>query len=163
MRELALKHLWDPGKQQFARSLEPRDEKADASVLLALKLGLVPWNDERARRTVDRIDHTLWQEHTGGLARYEGDQYFGAENPWVICTLWLAEARLSLGDPARARELIQWVVDHASPTQLLPEQVESRTGQATSVTPLVWSHSTFVDVVNKYRRMVEPDQEGEVD
>lgn len=163
MRHAALKHLWDPGKQQFARSIEPLDEKADASVLLALKLGLVPWEDHKAKATVDRIERTLWSEPHGGLARYEGDQYFGEENPWIICTLWLAEAKLAYGDRARARGLIQWVVDHASPTMMLPEQVDARTGEATSVTPLVWSHSTFVDVVNKYRRTVEgagaPDAE----
>jgi oligosaccharide amylase len=163
MRNAALKHLWDPGQGHFVRTLNPTDPKADASVLLGLKLGLVPWTDEKAAKTVDRIERTLWSEAHGGLARYEGDQYFGAENPWIICTLWLAEAKLNLGDVARARELIQWCVAQASPTMLLPEQVDARTGEPTSVTPLVWSHSTFVDVVNKYRRAVEgaPDLEAD--
>lgn len=162
MQEQAMKHLWDPGKGHFVRSLAPRDDKADASVLMALKLGLVPWTDPKARATVDRIETKLWSKAHGGLARYEGDQYFGAENPWIICTLWLAEAKLAYGDTARARELIQWCVKHASPTGLLPEQVDSKTGQPTSVTPLAWSHSTFVDVVNKYRRTLDPG-EGEAD
>ncbi|HEV8359751.1 MAG TPA: glycoside hydrolase family 15 protein [Candidatus Thermoplasmatota archaeon] len=163
MRALAVKHLWDPQQHQFVRSLGPRDDKADASVLLALKLGLVPWTDPKARATVERIEQALWCKGVGGLARYEGDQYFGAENPWIISTLWLAEAKLQLGDAARARELIQWCVKHASPTGLLPEQVDARTGQATSVTPLAWSHSTFVDVVNKYRRAVEGQAEEGAD
>lgn len=161
MRQAALKHLWDPGKHAFVRSIAPEDHKADASLLLALKMGLVPWQDERARRTVDRLEKTLWSEPHGGLARYEGDQYFGEENPWIISTLWLAEAKLMLGDTARAKELIQWCVKAAGPTLLLPEQVDARTGEATSVTPLVWSHSTFVDVVNKYRRALEGEAERE--
>lgn len=155
MREQAVKHLWDSHKEHFARSVGPRDDKADASLLLALKLGLVPWNDPKARKTVERVEHRLWSKQAGGLARYEGDQYFGQENPWIICTLWLAEAKLMLGDMPRARELILWCVKNATPTQLLPEQVEARASQATSVTPLTWSHSTFVDVVNKYRRALE--------
>jgi GH15 family glucan-1,4-alpha-glucosidase len=157
MRGLALKHLWDEGQRRFVRSLGPRDAKVDASVLLALKLGLVPWTDPRARQTVDLVEEKLWIKGTGGVARYEGDQYYGPENPWIICTLWLAEARLRLGERARARELIQWVVQTASPTQLLAEQMDSRTGQPTSVTPLTWSHSTFIDVVNKYRDALEGD------
>lgn len=161
MRHAAVKHLWDPGQGQFYRSIGPEDPKADASLLLALKLGLVPWKDEKARRSVERLERTLWSQPFGGLARYEGDQYYGAENPWIISTLWLAEAKLMLGDRNRARELIQWVAEHASPTLLLPEQVDARTGEATSVTPLVWSHSTFVDVVNKYRRAVEGDGDRE--
>jgi GH15 family glucan-1,4-alpha-glucosidase len=61
-----------------------------------------------------------------------------------------------LGEAERARELILGVAKQASPTFLLPEQVDARTGEPMSVTPLVWSHSTFVDVVNKYRDHVAP-------
>ena len=37
----------------------------------------------------------------------------------------------------------------------MPEQLDARTGEHTSVTPLVWSHSTLLDVMNKYRRTVD--------
>ncbi len=150
IQRAALEHLWDDSLDRFVRSASPRDEKVDASVLLALKLGLLPWNDRRARRVVDAIESRLWVAGGGGLARYEGDEYYGHENPWIVCTLWLAEARLGLGDRARSRELIDWVVTHATPTRLLPEQVDRNSGEPKSATPLTWSHSTFVDVVHKY-------------
>lgn len=152
MHEAALKHLWEEKTRRFVRSLGPRDERLDSSLLLALKLGLVPWNDPRAREVVDAIEARLWNPKVGGLARYEGDEYYGHENPWVICTLWLAEARLMLGDRERAREILRWVVDRASPTYLLSEQVDAETAQAKSATPLAWSHSTYVDVVHKFQR-----------
>ncbi len=150
IQRAALEHLWDDSLDRFVRSASPRDEKVDASVLLALKLGLLPWNDRRARRVVDAIESRLWVAGGGGLARYEGDEYYGHENPWIVCTLWLAEARLGLGDRTRSRELIDWVVTHATPTRLLPEQVDRNSGEPKSATPLTWSHSTFVDVVHKY-------------
>ncbi|MFZ1024546.1 MAG: glycoside hydrolase family 15 protein [Thermoplasmata archaeon] len=150
----ALEHLWDNELQRFVRSVEPRDAKIDASVLLAMKLGLLGWEDPRARSTVDGIEARLWSKAHGGLARYEGDQYYGTENPWIVCTLWLAEARLRLGDIARCRQLIEWVAEHATPTQLLAEQVDAVTGEPKSATPLTWSHSTFVDVVHKYQEGV---------
>jgi len=150
VRDAALRHLWDPKLGRFVRSLEPRDEKLDASVLLALKLGLLPWDDPRARASVDAVESRLWVPGVGGLARYEGDAYYGHENPWVVCTLWLAEARLRLGESARGRELIDWAAAHATPTHLLPEQVDHATGEPKSATPLTWSHSTFVDVVHKF-------------
>ncbi len=150
VREAAISHLYDANLGRFVRSVEPRDEKLDASVLLALKLGLLPWDDPRARATVDAIEGRLWVPGTGGLARYEGDAYYGHENPWIVCTLWLAEARLRLGEPARSRELIEWAVAHATPTHLLPEQVDRASGEPRSATPLAWSHSTFVDVVHKF-------------
>jgi oligosaccharide amylase len=150
VREAAVRHLWDPTLGRFVRSVEPRDERLDASLLLGLKLGLLPWDDPRAKTSVDTIEARLWTPTIGGLARYEGDTYYGHENPWIVCTLWLAEARLRLGDPGRCRELIEWAVARATPTHLLPEQVDRATGEPKSATPLAWSHSTFVDVVHKF-------------
>lgn len=150
MREAALTHLWDRSLGRFLSCLEPRNERLDASVLLALKLGLLPWEDPRARAVVDQVEARLWAKEMGGLARYEGDRYYGDENPWVISTLWLAEARLRLGESDRCRDLIEWAAAHATPTGLLPEQIDRRTGEPKSATPLTWSHSTFVDVVHKY-------------
>ncbi|HTP55837.1 MAG TPA: glycoside hydrolase family 15 protein [Thermoplasmata archaeon] len=155
----ARSHLWDDSLGRFVRSVSPRDEKIDASILLGLKLGLLPWDDPRARGLVDAIEKRLWVPGIGGLARYEGDTYYGPENPWIICTLWLAEARLRLGDRPRCRDLIEWVAARATPTRLLPEQVDRNTGEPKSATPLTWSHSTFVDVVHKY---AESESRGQV-
>jgi oligosaccharide amylase len=155
MRASARDHLWDPAEKRFVRSIAPLDAKVDASVLLALKLGLVPWDDPLARATVETVERRLWSPKFGGIARFEGDEYCGHENPWIICTLWLAEAKLRLGERERCRELIEWVAEHASPTRLLPEQIDASTGQTKSAIPLTWSHSTFVDVVHKYRQAVE--------
>ncbi|MGI0140516.1 MAG: glycoside hydrolase family 15 protein [Thermoplasmata archaeon] len=153
--ESALLHLWDTEAGRFVRTLEPRDDRIDASSLLALKLGLLPWSDPRARAVVDAVEERLRVPEMGGLARYENDVYYGEENPWIICTLWLAEARLRLGEKDRCRELIEWVAGHASPTGLLPEQIDRKTGGPASATPLTWSHSTFVDVIHKYRETTE--------
>ncbi len=152
MREAALAHFWDEGRQQFIRSIHPRDERIDASVLLALKLGLLEWSDPRARKSVDGIEARLWNSKIGGVARFEGDTYYGYENPWIICSLWLAEARLMLGERDRCRQILEWVVDHAEPGYLLAEQLDAQSGASRSATPLVWSHSTYVDVLHKYQR-----------
>jgi oligosaccharide amylase len=148
--EAAVRQFWDPTLGRFVRSVAPRDERLDASLLLALKLGLLPWSDPRTRTVVDTIEARLGTGGIGGVARYEGDEYYGHENPWIVCTLWLAEARLRLGDRERCRELLGWVAAHATPTGLLPEQVDRGSGEPKSATPLTWSHSTFVDVVHKY-------------
>ncbi len=161
MRAAVSAAFWDEGLGRFVRSLEPREERIDASVLLALKLGLLAPSDPRYSMTVDVVEHRLWNGALGGLARYEGDAYYGRENPWIVCTLWLAEARLALGDRERCRSLIEWAAAHATPTLLLPEQIDSATGEARSATPLTWSHSTYVDVVHKYQRVVHGGAPGE--
>ena len=155
MREAMLAHMWNERKGCFYKSIDPLDETVDASTLLALKLGVLDARDARAERLVQTVERRLWVKSTGGVARYEGDSYYGHENPWIICTLWLAEAHMILGRPEKTRELLEWAAKTATPTALLPEQIDARTGEHTSVTPLVWSHSTFLDVMNKYRRFVE--------
>ncbi len=150
-----------PTSADSSGPFRPATRRLDASILLGLKLGLLPWTDPRARQVVDAIETRLWVPGMGGLARYEGDEYYGHENPWIVCTLWLAEARLRLGDRARCRELIDWAVTHATPTRLLPEQVDRTTGEPKSATPLTWSHSTFVDVVHKYAESEVSGQVGE--
>ena len=152
IRQAAMRQLYNATSGRFVRSLQPADARLDASLLLALKLGLVEWDDPRAKAAVDAVEARLWNPKVGGIARYEGDQYYGVENPWIICTLWLAEARLQLGDPGRCRELIEWAAQRTTSQLLLPEQVDAATGAPKSATPLTWSHSTYVDVVNKYRR-----------
>jgi oligosaccharide amylase len=155
MRASMLQHLWNEKRGCFYKSVDPLDDTIDASTLLTIKLGVLDPGDARAERLVQAVEKRLWVKATGGIARYEGDHYYGHENPWIICTLWLAEAHLLLGRPERTRELLEWAARTASPTMLLPEQLDARTGEHTSVTPLVWSHSTFLDVMNKYRRHVE--------
>ena len=151
IRARAVRVMWDSSLSRFVRSIGPRDERIDSSILLALDLGLLEPSDPRFRATVELTEARLWSKAAGGLARYEGDEYYGHENPWVVCTMWLAATHLKLGNRPRCRELIDWVVAHATPTGLLPEQVDARTGEAKSATPLVWSHATFLDIVSRYR------------
>jgi alpha,alpha-trehalase len=152
IRRAVLEHLWDPKLGRFVRSLGPRDERIDASLLLALDLGIVPVDDPRFQSTVSTISDRLWSKEVGGVARYENDEYYGHENPWIVCTLWLAAAHLKLGDRTRARELVDWVTQHAPASGLLPEQIDARTGEPKSATPLAWSHAAFLELVHRYHR-----------
>lgn len=95
----------------------------------------------------------------GGLARFENDSYMKVSeqitgNSWFICTLWLAEYYIAkaktAGDLLPALEILQWTVDRALPSGVLAEQVDPLTGEEISVSPLTWSHSTFVATVHSY-------------
>ena len=45
---------------------------------------------------------------------------------------------------------MQWVTDHALPSGVLAEQVHPFTNAPLSVSPLTWSHATFVTAVQEY-------------
>lgn len=147
MRALALETMWNDDTGCFVRSLIPRDDTIDASVLL---VDLLPPGDPRQLQLADSVEKALWQDGVGGVARYTGDTYFGHENPWIICTLWLARARLRLGDLDRCLELIEWVAERSSGVDLLPEQADAATGERRGAIPLVWSHSTYLELVNEF-------------
>jgi oligosaccharide amylase len=147
VRQAALGTLWRDG--QLLKSAHPEDATIDASTLL---VELFPPGDDRYRQLADTVEQALWQPGIGGIARYQGDTYFGKENPWIICTLWLARMRLRLGDVDRCRELIEWVAQRASSTHLLPEQADAISGAKRGVLPLVWSHSTYIQTVMAYSK-----------
>jgi glucoamylase len=47
---------------------------------------------------------------------------------------------------------LEWTAKAALPSGVLAEQLEPLTGEHVSVSPLTWSHSTFVAAVLSYLR-----------
>ena len=95
----------------------------------------------------------------GGVARFEHDGYMRETdgiigNSWFICTLWMAEYHIArattVADLEPAMELLNWVAASALPSGVLAEQIDPVTGKHVSVSPLTWSHSTFVATVRNY-------------
>ena len=56
-------------------------------------------------------------------------------------------------------ELLSWASDHALPSGVLPEQLHPYSGEPLSVSPLTWSHGTFVTVAQRHLRRIA-DGEG---
>ncbi len=44
------------------------------------------------------------------------------------------------------------MTEHAPSSGLLPEQIDARTGEPKSATPLAWSHAAFLELVHRYHR-----------
>jgi GH15 family glucan-1,4-alpha-glucosidase len=157
--------LYRPELGRFARAVSPVngglevDEKLDASLFGLWYFGAFAADDPLIVATMEAIEKGLWANTpVGGLARYTGDGYLrivednavAPGNPWFICTLWLAEYYLARGDAARAIGILEWVTERALPSGVLAEQVNPLTGAPVSVSPLTWSHSTFVAAVMSY-------------
>ena len=158
------KHLYLEDKKRFARmvnfhqdgSIEV-DDTIDASLYGIFAFGAYPADDARVKNTMDQVKERLWIEPSGGIARYENDAFYrdnpdAPSNPWIICTLWLAQYYIALGDLPSARPILEWVADHALPSGVLPEQVDPLTQEPRSVSPLTWSHGTFIATVQNYLR-----------
>ena len=168
MRAAIDQHLYCSHEGRFARGivhengLQQRDTTVDASLLGLVIFGGFDPLDERMVRTVRAIEERLWvQAGKGGLARYEEDSYQRAVtrpgvpgNPWVVCTLWLAQYRIAAAlnrkDLEQAVPLLKWAADCALPSGVLPEQVHPDSGEFVSVSPLTWSHATLLAALLDY-------------
>lgn len=130
------------------------DEEIDTSIHALWKYNLLKPENKLMQTSVARLQDKLWLEtEIGGMARKDNDHYLREDdslpgNPWFISTLWMAQYYLTLGEPAKAKPYLKWVLDHADATGLLAEQADPHTGFSRSVKPLTWSHAEFVKTVH---------------
>ncbi|HYO75654.1 MAG TPA: glycoside hydrolase family 15 protein [Thermoanaerobaculia bacterium] len=170
VRAAMKKHLWVEEEGRFARGLTrgeggtlTLDRTVDSSTFAAFYLGVFPSSSAMIDGTMRAVREKLWvRTEMGGAARYENDGYhrISAEmervpgNPWILCTLWLAEhviAKATTVDGLqRALDLVRWARAKATPSMILPEQIDPYDGQPLSVAPLTWSHAQVISLVHGY-------------
>lgn len=169
IRDAMVRHLWLDDENRFARGLLVGDDgltidrTIDASAFATFFFGVFPADSALVEETMRAVREKLWvQTEIGGVARYESDAYqkpadSGAVvpgNPWLICTLWLAEHAVaratSVAELQSALDLVRWARSKARPSLILPEQVHPTTGAALSVAPFTWSHAQVISVVRGY-------------
>jgi len=181
IRDAASSHLWRQDLGRFCRMLTRHegstelqvDPVLDSSMWGLFAFGMYSAGDPRIRATFQALRQGLWIDTgVGGMARYENDAYHRASprypgNPWFISTLWLADFQVASAENEEELSgpmaLLEWVADHALPSGVLAEQVHPESGEPLSVSPLTWSHATFVaTTLRLLRRIVSLRHEGVV-
>jgi len=169
IRDAMVQHLWIEDESRFARGLTAREGKMqldrtiDASLFATFYFDVFPAESAMVEGTMRAIRDKLWvQTEIGGVARYEDDSYQRVAdagtpvpgNPWIICTLWLAEHAIArattVAELQSALDLVRWVRSRARPSLVLPEQIHPFTGGPLSVSPFTWSHAQVISVVRGY-------------
>ena len=171
IKDATIKHLWDEERQRFVRRVTvdrvtgeiDADLNIDSSLYGVFQFGMFEADDPMVVSTMTQIEQRLWcRTDIGGVARYENDYYHQISqdthnvpgNPWIICTLWLAEWYIAkaktLPELGRALEILDWVRRHTLESGVLAEQLHPYNGDPMSVSPLTWSHATVVMTVREY-------------
>jgi oligosaccharide amylase len=120
-----------------------KDETIDISLIgLSVPFGVLETYDPRMVSTVKTIEEALKSDLTGGIKRYEDDEYIGG-NPWIITTLWLALYYIENKEFEKARTYFDWAVKGRTELDLLPEQISKDTGKPVWIIPLTWSHAMY--------------------
>lgn len=160
VRAAMKKHLWLENEGRFARGLLltgsgalELDPTVDSSGFATFYLGVFPAESALVEGTMRAIRERLAvRTEVGGIVRYEDDAYHriyeNGGNPWILCTLWLAEHELSKGNDEAALDLVRWARAKGTASMILPEQIDPHNGQHVSVAPLTWSHAQVVSVVH---------------
>ncbi|MBL8088134.1 MAG: glycoside hydrolase family 15 protein [Chthonomonas sp.] len=171
-----LKHLVDPASGRLLRCLsggkDPQpDSTVDSACLAVGLLGVLPWDHPAMVASYQAVTEMLLMK-TGirGVARYENDYYFRRDhdmpgNPWIICTMWLAQAQLqqarTLDEVREAALWLDWAADRAESTGALSEQFHPHSGEPLSVCPLTWSHAEVIRTAALVsRRTIELSHKG---
>ncbi|MCE5263699.1 MAG: glycoside hydrolase family 15 protein [Deltaproteobacteria bacterium] len=169
------RYLYSDKEKRFLRCIMPEkdgafreDPTVDASLYAPFYLGVYGPRDEKVVSTMEAIRSRLTvQTESGGIARYEGDRFHRPEgsgpeipgNPWFICTLWYAQWQIaraeSLMELQEAIPILEWAVSRALPSGVLSEQVDPHTNRQLSVSPLTWSHATYVAAFLEYLHKLE--------
>ncbi len=165
--------LYDPDIKMFVKHVTHTDDGElvfDRTIDTSSFHGVVFFevlepDDTLIKTSLKTIEKVLQVEGSSkGFIRYQNDRYYtmqeaGSPNPWVICTLWIAQYYIRIAKKAAdlkpAMELLQWTASHASPSGTLSEQMHPHTREHLSTSPLIWSHAEYVLTVDLYLRKVQ--------
>ena len=155
------RYLFHRDLNRYARTGYPMtsgyflDPTLDASLAGLVTLGVRDHSHEAACSTVQQLrTGLLVNAGDSGLARYENDPFLRRSkatlgNPWILTTLWVAEAALLLDPKDRdaATAALDFCARHERASGVLPEQVDPRDGSPVGVAPLTWSHAARLSLI----------------
>lgn len=163
IKNALIKYLYDDKMGYFVKRLtgDGVDKTIDISSCWGIyKFKVLQKDDEMLKKAFKIVEERLTiNQGIGGLARYEGDEYYRLNkefigNPWIITTCWLAQYKIDLAkdlsELEEVKKMLNWVVKYASEAGILSEQLDPKTGEQVSAAPLSWSHSEYVSTVIQY-------------
>ena len=163
IREDILTSGFDPQVGAFVQSYGSRS--LDASTLMMPLVGFIDATDPRMRSTIEAIERDLTSP-AGLVYRYKGfdDGLSGGEGAFIICSFWLVENLILLGDVDKARALFDKLRGYANDLGLFSEEVDPVTGELLGNFPQAFSHLAFIQsavMLHEAERQAKPDRSGQ--
>ncbi|WP_049563411.1 glycoside hydrolase family 15 protein [Nonomuraea sp. SBT364] len=142
LRRIILDESWDEKTQCLSEHLDGGGS-LDASLLALPLRKVVPAGHPRMAATIAAIAERL-SAGDGLLYRYlhehSPDGLPGDEGAFLLCSFWLVDNLILLGELERAEDLYTSLCARASPLGLLPEQIDPSTGTFMGNFPQAFSH-----------------------
>jgi alpha,alpha-trehalase len=121
----------------------------DASLLLIPLVRFLPHDDPRVVRTVLAIADELSENDL--VLRYRTDEtddgLRGEEGTFLICSFWLVNALLEIGERKRGRQLCERLLSLGSSLELYAEELDAATGRHLGNFPQAFTHLALINAV----------------
>lgn len=113
----------------------------DAAVLVLPMVGFIPATDPRMKSTIRAIERDLTSED-GFLYRYRDfdDGLSGEEGTFLICSFWLCNNLIALGEIDHAKALFEELLKCSNDLGLFSEEYDCKTGELLGNFPQAFSH-----------------------
>jgi GH15 family glucan-1,4-alpha-glucosidase len=122
----------------------------DASLLLIPLFRFLPPDDPRVPATVNAIANDLSEQ--GLVCRYKveetDDGLQGREGTFLICSFWMVSALSEIGEPRRARELCERLLEAAGWLDLYAEELDAESGRHLGNFPQAFTHLALINAVS---------------
>lgn len=132
----------------FAQALG--SQRIDASALMIPLAGFLPGDDPRVRSTIEAVARQL-TDSRGLVRRYLKDDIGHDEGTFLLCTFWLTQALALTGQSTRARHVLETALVYANDIGLLPEEVDTGSGEALGNFPQAFSHIGLINAAHAIR------------
>lgn len=118
----------------------------DASNLMLPLIGFIKADDPRMLATIRATQRELTSEQ-GFVYRYRGfdDGLAGDEGTFSICSFWLCDNLILLGELDEATALFENLLAHANDLGLMSEEIDAYSGEMLGNFPQAFSHLSIIN------------------
>jgi alpha,alpha-trehalase len=142
MKQEILTNAWSEEIQAFSQYYGGTE--LDASTLLMSGLGIIDPRDPRMVSTVEQTDKQLKRQ--GFVYRYtHGDEFGQPDNAFLLCSFWLIDALILMGQKKRARKYFEEILQYSNHLGLFSEHLEPTTKGLTGNFPQGYTHVAIIN------------------
>ena len=151
IREQILTHGFNTERGVFVQAYG--SDLLDAANLMLPLIGFIKADDQRMLATIRATQSELTSEQ-GFVYRYRGfdDGLSGDEGTFNICSFWLCDNLILLGELDEATELFDRLLEHTNDLGLLSEEIAPRTGEMLGNFPQAFSHLSIINTAVQLQR-----------
>ena len=117
----------------------------DASALMLPLVGFIEADHPFMKSTIEAIERDLTSPE-GLVYRYRGfdDGLAGGEGTFIICSFWMVQCLVKLGEIAKARSLFETLRGYANDLGLFSEEYDTQSNEMLGNFPQAFSHLAFI-------------------